>query len=72
MYHILEFVKVKIKEIHLYVIFMQQHLHPLHLQIHASLLHVDQMLYVRWPEIIRHVLVYLISLDLLQTADQNV
>jgi hypothetical protein len=47
MYHILEFVKVKIKEIHLYVIFMQQHLHPLHLQIHASLLHVDQMLYVR-------------------------
>jgi hypothetical protein len=51
---------------------MQLHLHSLHLQIHASLLHADPMLCAKWPETVQHVLVYLISLDLLQTADQNV
>jgi hypothetical protein len=50
---------------------MQLHLHQ-HLQIHVSLLHVDPILHARWPKMVRHALVYLTSLDLLQTADQNV
>jgi hypothetical protein len=44
----------------------------LHPQIHASLLHVDPMLHARWLGRVHRVLVYLTSLDLLQTADQNV
>jgi hypothetical protein len=51
---------------------MQLHLHQLHHQIHASLLHADPILRARWPKIAHHALVYPTSLDLLQTADQNV
>ena len=56
----------------MYIFCLQLHLHLLHLQIHAILLHVDPMLHARWLGRVHHVLVCLISLGLLQTVDQNV